>query len=243
MTKRLADTIRFYGLLDRLAARIGGPRMLGDCHGRMDWPPHGVYFFYESGEDRSGTNTGQRVVRVGTHALKSGAQSTLWRRLSQHRGSPRTGGGNHRGSVFRLLLGIALARRCNIEPPASWGVAGSASKAARRLNRDRTAVKEAEAGLEVAVSTYVAQMPFLWLGVSDPPGPHSNRGVIERNAIALLSGYGWPAADGPSLGWLGHHSDRDKVRHSGLWNNNHVDETYNPAFLDEMELRIDAILQ
>ena len=207
----------------------------------MDWPPRGVYFFYESGEERSGTGTEQRVVRVGTHGLKNGAKSTLWGRLSQHRGSPRTSGGNHRGSIFRLLLGAALAKRDSISLPETWGVAGSAGEAARRLTCQGTAIKEAEADLESAVNLYVGQMPFLWLSVSDPPGPNSMRGVIERNAIALLSGYGCPAADGPSNDWLGHLSDRDRVRRSGLWNNNHVDETYDPSFLDELELRIDAI--
>ena len=86
MAERLADTIRFYELLDRLAMLVGGPRFLQSCHGKMDWPQRGVYFFYEGGESRSGTGDGQRVVRVGTHGLKIGSQSTLWSRLSQHRG-------------------------------------------------------------------------------------------------------------------------------------------------------------
>ena len=76
----------------------------------MDWPQRGLYFFCEAGEERSGTGTGMRVVRVGTHGLKAGSRNTLWGRLSQHRGTSR-GSGNHRGSIFRLLLGIALARR------------------------------------------------------------------------------------------------------------------------------------
>jgi hypothetical protein len=37
-----------------------------------------VYFFRESSEDRSDTGEGPRVVRVGTHALKAGARTTLW---------------------------------------------------------------------------------------------------------------------------------------------------------------------
>ena len=90
MAERLADTIRFYELLDRLAMRVGGPRFLQSCHGKMDWPQRGVYFFYEGGESRSGTGDGQRVVRVETHGLKIGSQSTLWSRLSQHRGSSRS---------------------------------------------------------------------------------------------------------------------------------------------------------
>ena len=83
-------------------------------------------------------------------------------------------------------------------------------------------------------------MPFLWMSVDDEPGPNSCRGFIERNAIALLSSYGRPAIHGPSREWLGQYSDRERVRMSGLWNNNHVDETYDPSFLDLMEYWIDT---
>jgi hypothetical protein len=48
------------------------------------------------------------IVRVGTHALETGSQTTLWKRLSQHRGQARSGSGNHRGSIFRLIVGTAL---------------------------------------------------------------------------------------------------------------------------------------
>ena len=54
------------------------------------------------------------------------------------------------------------------------------------------------------------EWPFLWLHLNDAPGPDSKRGLIERNAIALLSGYRCSAADGPSAKWLGHHSDRSE---------------------------------
>ena len=78
-------------------------------------------------------------------------------------------------------------------------------------------------------------MSFLWVPVDDEPGPESARGYVERNSIALLSNYNKPALDPPSAGWLGHHSDRDRVRKSGLWNQNHVEETYDPSFLDTLE--------
>lgn len=32
--------------------------------------------------------------------------------------------------------------------------------------------------------------------------------------------------------WLGTHSPIDATRHSGLWNIDHVDESYDPAVLD-----------
>ncbi len=235
---RLADTRRFYDLLDRLDGRIGGRRLLADCGGRMNWPRRGLYFFDEVGETRSGSGTGSRVVRVGTHGLKTGSRSTLWARLSQHRGTAG-GGGSHRASIFRLLLGVALARERGIDLPRSWGVGADLGVAARRLGLDRACVKRLEAELEASVSDRIRAMPFVWLDVGDAPGPSSERRTIERNAIALLSCYREPAPDPPSARWLGRSSDRDRVRRSGLWNNDHVDEDYDPSFLDVMERRID----
>ncbi len=78
-------------------------------------------------------------------------------------------------------------------------------------------------------------MPFLWLSIPDEPGPESLRGYIERNSIGLLSNYQQLALDPPSPSWLGHHSDRERVRRSGLWNQNHVDEPYDPGFLNRLE--------
>jgi len=239
MADRLADTRRFYELLARLEHRVGGTRRLAECNGRMDWPQRGLYFFCEAGEERSGSGEGLRVVRIGTHGLKAGSRSTLWGRLSQHRGTSR-GTGNHRGSIFRLLVGIALARQSGTDPPPSWGVGADAGAAARRFGVDRARVKSAEADLEIQVSRYIGDMPFLWLDVGDEPGPASQRGLIERNTIALLSGHTERAPDPPTTGWLGYCSDRERVRRSGLWNNNHVDEDYDSSFLDVFARRIDG---
>ena len=184
MADRLADTRRLYELLDRLEGRIRGKRILADCTGRMHWPNRGVYFFFEAGEARSESGVGLRVVRVGTHGLKPGSRSTLWARLSQHRGTARSSGGNHRGSIFRLLVGIALAQRHHVDLPRSWGIGSDPGAAARRLRTDRGAVKRAEAALEARVSHYIRTMPFLWLDVRDERGPRSERGKIERNAIS-----------------------------------------------------------
>ena len=117
-------------------------------------------------------------------------------------------------------------------------VGSDLGEAARRLGLDRSGVKRAEAELEARVSRHIRVMPFLWLDVGDEPGPASERGTIERNAIALLSGHRETALHPPSVGWLGHFSDRCRVRRSGLWNNNHVDENYTPSFLDAMQRRI-----
>lgn len=236
---RLEDLIRFYELLGRLDQKLGGPRYLADCHGRMGWPGRGVYFFFEHGEDRTDSGHGPRVVRVGTHALSAGSRSTLWGRLSQHRGQAESGGGNHRGSIFRLLVGSSLRSMRNSEEPSSWGIGTDPGQAAKRLGRSRVLVKAQESALEEEVSGLIGGMPFLWLAVDDLPGPDSLRGKVERNSIALLSNYKKPAIDPPSSHWLGLHSDRERVRLSGLWNNNHVDEIYDPRFLEDLESLIE----
>lgn len=225
--KRREHLVGFYLILDELERRIGGARTLGDCRGRMDWPPRGIYFFREAGERRSDTGTGPRIVRVGTHALKAGGSTTLWNRLSAHRGQLRSGGGNHRGSIFRLIVGTALIGRDGHNFP-TWGEGNSAAKD----------VRAAEVELERAVSEVIRKMPFLWLSIGDEPGPDSLRGKIERNSIALLSNSNKAPLDPPSVQWLGHRCDRDRVRASGLWNQNHVDESYDPGFLDDLEMLV-----
>jgi hypothetical protein len=110
--KRLDDLKRFYDILGVLNERSGGTRLLCECSGKLSWPQRGVYFFMEDGEARSESGMGPRIVRVGTHALAPGSRTTLWQRLSTHRGSSRSGGGNHRGSIFRLIVGAALRQAC-----------------------------------------------------------------------------------------------------------------------------------
>jgi hypothetical protein len=230
MSTRLDDLRRFYAALDALQQRLGGHKRLGGCDGRVDWPQRGVYFFMEDGERRSDSGEGQRVVRVGTHALTSSAKTTLWNRLSQHKGQEKSGGGNHRGSVFRLLVGSTLMNAGTFPCP-TWGTGSNAS-------RD---VRVAEEAAEREVSRIIRAMPFLWLPIDDAPGPASQRGYIERNSIALLSNLGKPPLDPASPAWRGRLCDRGKarVRDSGLWNQNHVDEPYDPGFIEVLKELVD----
>jgi hypothetical protein len=227
---RREDLNRLYALLAELDTRVGGARLLRTCAGRMTWPLRGVYFFFEDGELREDDRT-PRVVRVGTHAVSAGSRTTLWNRLSQHRGFARSGGGNHRGSIFRLHVGMAMLREqpeAFVSAQATWGRGSSA---------DRTS-RVSEEWLEKAVSRYIGEMPFLWVEVDDAPGATSRRQFVEANLIALLSNANKPPIDPPSSTWLGHHSDRVAIRESGLWNVNHVNATYTPEVLDMLEFHI-----
>jgi hypothetical protein len=176
---RTDDLTRLYRIFGKLeAASSGGKRFLAQLAPSSSWPRRGVYFFFEPGEVRTGSGDGPRLVRVGTHALGVGQRSTLRQRLRQH------AGGNHRGSIFRRLVGEALIARGDCPPCASWGVKSDICKAA-----------DAEKSVEAAVSAYLGRLPFLWLQVEDEPGPKSLRSFIERNVIALVSGLHEPVID------------------------------------------------
>lgn len=94
--------------------------------------------------------------------------------------------------------------------------------------------------MEREVSKTIGAMRFLWLSIDDEPGDQSERGYIERNAIALLSNYGKELLDPASSTWLGRCCNRPRVRESHLWNNNHVDEDYNSSFLDRLDAAVRA---
>jgi hypothetical protein len=232
---RIADIKAFYQILAALEAKLGGKRLLSDCTGRLSWPRRGVYFFFESGEIRSDSGEGPRVVRVGTHATTAGSKSRLWSRLSQHRGTTGSGGGNHRGSIMRLLVGVALKKKSTMDHIDTWGVGQSSTKAALKLGVSSSDLRQREHVLESAVSQYIRAMPFLWVDVDDAPDPKTDRGVIERNSIGLLSNYTEARIDRQSDNWLGRYCDRERVQRSGLWNNNHVDEGHDPEFLAVLE--------
>lgn len=222
---RLADLRQFYALLDELAHRTGGPMLLGECL-QTHVPDRGVYFFFEPGEERRDSGSGPRVVRVGTHGLTSGSRSTLKQRLGQHRGT-HLGTGNHRGSIFRLLVGQALLERERDLRCETWGVSQNSGKVSAEM-------RSIERQVEEQVSAYLTRMHILLLPVLDASGPDSIRAKIEAGAIALLSNHDRPPLDPPSREWLGRQSNRPLVRSSGLWNQRHVNALHRTDFLGEL---------
>jgi hypothetical protein len=222
---------RLYELLRELEVGLGGKRELRACTGKMEWPRRGVYFFFEPGEFRSANASVQRVVRVGTHAVGEGSESTLWSRLHTHRGS-LDGRGYHRGSIFRLHVGAALLQRDGADTGVpTWGQGSTAS----------AEVRAREEQLELRVSKYIGRMSVLWLAVEDTPGPRSDRAYIERNAVTLLAKIG-RQSDPPSNQWLGNYSPHEAIRRSGLWNVQYVDDVLDPRVLDVLEQYVEVTL-
>ena len=229
--ERLAHLAEFYRLLKKLEQGLGGKRVLNQSTGHLHWPRRGVYFLFEPEEKRIFDGAEQRVVRVGSHMVSRGSKATLWNRLRTHRGTD-DGRGNHRGSVFRLHVGAAILARDHREDLVpTWGTGSIAS----------ASIRETEAELERAVSSYIGRMSLLWLNVPDEAGPASDRAYVERNCISLLSGACGPV-DLPSHGWLGNHSPNKRVADSGLWNVAFTDYRYDTRFLGVLEYYVDVTL-
>ena len=223
---RLDQIKAFYAILSALERKLGGPRNLLECNGRMNWPRRGVYFFFEEGEERLQSGCGLRVVRVGTHAVRTDNKTTLWSRLYQHRGPLSKEDGDHRGSVFRRHLGFGISNRNPSLECESWE---------EDDYPDTPRLQEKEYALEVAVSSYIRRMPLIWLKVDDWPSPKSKRSYIEKNTIALLSNWRKQAIDPASQNWLGRQSPKEEIRQSGLWNYDYVDASCDSGFLDLLE--------
>lgn len=145
-----------------------------------------MYFCRESGEQKFDTGVDPRIVRVGTKAPKAALGTELWTRPLQHKSQPATGSGNHRGSIFRLLVGAALIRRDSFQGP-TWGIGNIANPDLR---------ESASACLERDVSRIIGNMPFAWLSIEDDAGPQSLRGYIERNSIRIRPGQRRPTEMG-----------------------------------------------
>jgi len=221
--QRFYDLQSFYELLKMLDNKLGR-RYLGECNQRMNWPRHGVYFFFENGELRD-DGVELRVVRVGISNHIRDNQSGLWDRLRQTRGSIKgqhAGGGDHRISDFRAYIGNALVHRDGIDC-ATWDE-----------NFNNAVIRRQEYPLEVEVSDVIGSMPFLWLSTDFSKNPLITCQVIRNNSIALLSNYHQKPRDKASGNWLGGYCGNRMVRLSGLWHAEHVADQYDPLFLNLM---------
>jgi hypothetical protein len=192
-------------LLKRLSRAQKGGRRFDIAAGRSDWPQRGLYIILDEGRG------GLAVSRIGTHAVSTGSKTTLWNRLSTHRGT-LSGSGSHRSSIFRSHVGRAIiAASGGGEWPETWGHGQNASKD----------VRANEQALEQAVSAYIGRLKVLWLNVPDEPGPGSDRSYLERNLIGLYSRFGILTPSAHS-GWLGQHSPDWRIASSSLWNLDHL---------------------
>jgi hypothetical protein len=219
----LAATKRkFYRIMRRLWVAQRGGRQIAECSGKLSWPERGVYFI--TPELPAGHGGMPRIIRVGTHAVSLGSRTSLWNRISTHRGAGH-GGGSHRSSIFRSHIGRALMNReAGRQWPGTWAKGQSAPKF----------IRDAELELEQVVSHTIGDMRILWINVPDASGPGSDRAYLERNAIGLLSRAGL-LSPAQIYSWLGDLSDDWRIAVSGLWNLDHLFKKPHPDFLSVLD--------
>lgn len=210
---------RFDKIMREVARAQAGGRLLSQVNGRQIWPERGLYFVVEP----VGPGGKDWITRVGTHAVSAGSRTTLWNRISTHRGAAGHGGGSHRSSIFRSHVGRALGRRGDLTLPPSWGVGQSAA----------SEIRAAESTLERKVSNIIGDMRLLWLDIPDDPSSRSDRAYLERNIIGLLSRTNFLGIRSePGGAWLGQYSTDWRIVTSGLWNLDHLYYRPDPRFLD-----------
>jgi hypothetical protein len=220
MHKRQKDLDRFYELMSELE-KCNPKQQLKYSDGNQDWISQGIYFFYEDKEKRE--DGSPRIVRIGTHAVSKGSKTTYWSRLRQHKGT-KYGSGNHRGSVFRKLIGQSIIIKNSLTEFSYWG----------KAKVDKT-LKAQEKTLEMKVSEIIGNLNFLSLEVIGESRKNNMRAYIETNSIALLSNLNKQEIDAPSSNWLGRWSGHKDVIGSGLWNSDDTEKKYDPSFLIKLE--------
>lgn len=216
-----------YKSISRLAKASGFLRLKDVLKRGM--PDSGVYLFFDEKERRLKDINELRIIRVGTHGVASGSKATLRTRLRTHFGT-EAGHGNHRSSIFRLHAGRSFMNAELAPKLASWG-APSEDKSASVLEYE----------LEQTVSKYLAELYVLLIDVPGVSDKSNDRSYLEQNLIALLSNKCSPL-DPPSFNWLGLNSDKREIRKSGLWNVNHVEQNFDPSFLEVLNYYVSSTM-
>ncbi len=172
-------------------------------------PKKGIYFFFENGIFRT-NSTQLKVMRIGTHSTSKENGTTLRSRLNQHKGNLGNGGGNHRGSVFRLHVGNAHINDLGLHAAfPHWGLGNNAP----------AAIRAAELPHEITTSNTIRNYPYTFLSVPT----FENRSFVETCSIELLSNSNVQIPiDAPLNNWLGFFSPNPAIVNSHLWNVQHI---------------------
>jgi len=160
-------------------------------------PSNGLYILFEKGEH---AHNGDRVVRVGTHT----GQGNLRQRLREHFLAE-----NKDRSIFRKNIGRALLNKRNDPFLDQWELDLTTRQARRRFLRRIDHQKLSS--IEREVSGIISRM-FTFCVL--PLNSKRHRLDLEKRIIATVN----HCHDcKPSGRWLGNHSPKTQIRHSGLW--------------------------
>jgi hypothetical protein len=168
-------------------------------------PANGIYIVFEKGEKAHGTD---RIVGVGTHT----GEGNLSQRLNEHLYTP-----NKDRSIFRKHIGRCLLAAENNPLLEQWNL-DTTSKAMREKHGKHIDTK-ALAEIESRVSAYITNsFSFTVIAVASK----KDRLALKSGLLSTIASC---AVCKPSAQWLGLHHPNATIRHAGLWNIQHLDDT------------------
>lgn len=175
-----------------------------------DIPLNGVYVLFQEGEHAHG---GDRIVRIGTHT----GNNRLRLRLKEHFIKE-----NKDRSIFRKNIGRALLNMRKDSYIGGWEL-----DLTTRKNKDKyfKLVDQAyQSKIENEVTKIIQkEFSFAVLEESDK----SNRLLLKSRIVSEVSKCAECKA---SSNWVGNYSTKDKIRESGLWQEN---ELYKKGFTQD----------
>ena len=160
-------------------------------------PKNGIYIIFENGETVQGM---ARIVRVGTHT----GNNQLRSRLKQHFINK-----NKNRSIFRKNIGRCFLAQENPEYLPIWEL--DITPRPGREEKLKKIAKDYENNLEEKISEYIQNN--LSFCVFEAP-TKDDRLYWESKIISTLAK---SSETKPSDTWLGNHSTKLKIRQSGLW--------------------------
>jgi hypothetical protein len=203
-------------------------------------PKDAVYFFYEKGEEWGHGGARNRVVRVGTHK-KGNFQSRMRdhyvddsRIDAMSRNKPKPSD----RSIFRKNIGRAIIARDGIEYAEVWEIDFTS-----KSNRDRFSHRRRisiETDIEKKVSDELRKrFEFRFIpvpsgdsvigrkGLESPLIATFSRSVIGRKGLEspLIATFSRCQKCRASPAWLGNYSPVEKVKSSGLWLSQHLNDS------------------
>lgn len=182
-------------------------------------PRDGIYLLFEEGETGHST---QRIVRVGTHTGAHQLRSRLQQHFLQR---------NKDRSIFRKNVGRALLNRDDDPFLQQWEIDLTSRKS--KDEQGATVDREILQAVEERVSeTILARFRFAVIQVPS----RQERLYLEARLVSTVS---LCVECGPSDGWLGLHSPKQKIRESGLWQ---VNELYKDPLSPDDRQRLRVLL-
>lgn len=178
---------------------------------RDEIPKNGIYILFERGEK---FNEYDRIVRIGTHT----GNKQLYSRLNQHFIQE-----NKNRSIFRKNIGRCILNKEGSSYQSLWEL-DITSRAERERNLGLLDL-EFENQIEKRISNYIQTNLTFCVFLVDSK---EERLYWERKIASTLA---QSIEIKPSEQWLGNYSPKEKIRSSGLWQVNEL----NNAILTQQE--------